>query len=122
MLRDRVKIRSIMKVVAFMLVTLYAVQIFNNTFYLHTHVLSNGKVLTHAHPYHKSDDSGSSAMHKHTWEQIVTIENIEVLFPVFFLFLFLINLERNDVFDGSFLHKIRPACVILHKERAPPFS
>ena len=113
---------SIIRTVALILFLLYIGQVFNNTFYLHTHVLAPGKVITHAHPYNKSNDSGPVQSHKHTWDQIITLENLEILFPVFFLLLTLISLNRKNNFVGYLLPETRTACVVLHKSRAPPLS
>ncbi len=110
------------RVAALLLVLMYMVQVFNYSCYLHTHVLDSGQVIMHAHPYDKSKDSAPVKSHKHTWVQIITLQNLSFIFPVFFFFFFLVIAGRRKYYDGFEINALRPACIGLSKGRAPPFS
>jgi hypothetical protein len=122
MLRKQKNRKKLIRAAALLLITMYAVQVFNNVFYLHTHVLAHGKVVTHAHPYNKHNDSEPVKSHKHTWDQIITLKNLELLFPVFFLLAFLLSIDRTECFADYIPWDIQPASIIIHKGRAPPLS
>ncbi len=122
MLKKKKNRKKLLRAAALLLITMYVVQVFNNSFYLHTHELAPGKVVTHAHPYNKSSDTEPVKSHNHTWDQIITLENMELLFPVLFLFLFLLSIDRKESFKDYLLPEIKPACITLHKGRAPPLS
>ncbi len=114
--------KKVIRITALLLITMYAIQVFNYSFYLHTHVLDHGKMITHAHPYDKNTDEGPVKEHKHTWDQILILESLDFLFPIVFLVLALFIIPRNNIFFRNIIQEIRPACIILHKGRAPPLS
>ncbi len=114
--------KEVIRLVAMLLITLYAIQVFNYSFYLHTHMLDQGKLITHAHPYNKNTDEGPVKEHKHTWNQILILETLDFIFPLVFLVLALIGIERGYVYLWDQMMEIRPACITLHRGRAPPIS
>jgi hypothetical protein len=122
MLRKQKNRKKLIRAAALLLITMYAVQVFNNAFYLHTHVITYGKVVTHAHPYNKHNDSEPVKSHTHTWEHIITLENLELLFPVFFLMVCLLSIDRIEGFADYISRDIQPASNIIQKGRSPPVS
>ncbi len=54
---------SFIRNVALMLAILNAGIIFSQTFFIHKHVLDNGEVVYHSHPYKKSDNSSTAHNH-----------------------------------------------------------
>lgn len=117
--KDRKNITSLF---AFLLVVVYTLQVYNYSFYLHTHKLSDGRVITHAHPYNKSEDAKPVKSHHHIDYQLITIENLEILFPVFFLVLVLLKISRKKELTDYIFSGLKPACILLHKGRSPPLS
>lgn len=110
----------IIRTAASLLILIYALQVFNNTFYLHTHVTEQGIVVSHAHPYNKADDSEPVKAHRHTMDQLLVLASFDFLFPVVFLVLLLIGFRDEKVFSLNVNRELRPACIILKKGRAPP--
>lgn len=51
---------------------------FNNVFFIHTHVLQDGRIVAHAHPYSKSEDGRH---HEHARAELFQIDSIT--HPVF---------------------------------------
>lgn len=52
--------------VAIMLLCLVTAITINNAVYLHSHIVDNNTVITHAHPFSKSADNLPFKTHKHT--------------------------------------------------------
>ena len=52
---------------------------------MHTHEIGDNKYISHSHPYNKSNDSEPYKSHHHTKEQILFLQNLEILFPLFSL-------------------------------------
>ncbi len=71
---------KIQKLVARILVFSVGLLIVNNVVFLHSHKLSNGKVIVHAHPYNKSQDSAPFKTHNHTSKELFHIASIHLLF------------------------------------------
>lgn len=122
MLKTKKSIRKIIRLIAAVMLIIYAAQVFNNTFYIHTHFLSSGKVVTHAHPYNKAEDTKPVNSHHHTMDQLVSLTNIELLFPVLFLALAFIIPFSHQAINELLVPHTRSACVIEHKGRAPPLA
>jgi len=122
MLKTSKSIRKIIGFIAGVMLIIYAAQVFNNTFYIHTHFLSNGKVVTHAHPYEKAADTQPVNSHHHTMDQLVSLANVELLFPVLFFAIALIIPFSQQAINELLVPVTGSACVIQHKGRAPPLS
>jgi type IV secretory pathway protease TraF len=56
----------IRKGLAILLLSLVTAITINNVVYLHSHVIDQGVVITHAHPFDKSADNLPFKSHKHT--------------------------------------------------------
>jgi len=55
----------------------------NRGIFMHTHVLANGSIVAHSHPYDKSENSGSSQSHQHTGIEFIFLDNLNILFLSF---------------------------------------
>jgi len=66
-----------------MMLGMICVLIANRGIFMHAHVLSNGSVIAHSHPYDKSENSGSSQSHQHTGIEIFFLDNLNILFLPF---------------------------------------
>ncbi len=99
-----------------------ALMVANKAFFLHSHQMANGTVIAHAHPYDKSNDPAPQKSHRHTQTELIFIDNLKLLFS--FLVLFLAYscspLTIKHSVDLPFLYL--PACICIHKGRAPPLS
>lgn len=69
------------KVIVLLFLGLIGGYLFNSTFFLHTHLSSNGKITQHAHPFKKSsEDQKSLPKHNHTCSDFLVIDNSSLLF------------------------------------------
>ena len=94
-------ILKINKIIWFL--TLFAVLsiIVNNSIFIHIHILQDGRIVEHAHPYKSSDKSpGSEQHHHHTKQEFLLLDNIyhllkhTHLFFIIVLFFFLVVCEH----------------------------
>ena len=84
MLKRTKQLKYIIRAVAILLLIIYADQVFNKIFYLHTHMLDSSTVVTHAHPFNKTDETEPYKSHHHSVEQVIYLDNLQFLFLVFF--------------------------------------
>ena len=69
------------KIIILLFLSLIGGFIFNSTFFLHTHLSSNGKITQHAHPFKKSsEDQKSLPKHNHTCSDFLVIDASSLLF------------------------------------------
>jgi type III secretory pathway component EscU len=111
---------SILINTVFLLVGIMVIMIANQTVFIHSHVLSNGQVISHAHPYDKNDDTKPFKSHHHTKSEILFLENVKILFPVIFLLLtvFIFLQKAKHFIYPSF--NIYPAIILIKTGRSPP--
>ena len=88
---------------------------------MHTHKV-NGKIITHSHPYNKSNDSGPIKSHHHSKAHYLFLSTLTVLFLVGILtYLFFTNLIP-DISSVPLSEKFTSLCIVLYKGRDPPVS
>lgn len=87
---NKLRYKFILKIISVVFILAIAFQLVNKTFYTHTHVLANGKVVTHSHPYNKSNDQAPVKTHHHTTFDITVIEQVNLLFLIIFIVLAII--------------------------------
>jgi hypothetical protein len=62
--------KAFTKNIAFAMITITLLIISNNIFFLHTHVLDDGSIVFHAHPFKKGDNDNGENHHHSTYEYI----------------------------------------------------
>jgi len=67
------KLTSILLIVSLVFV------LFNNTFFLHTHILPDGRVIEHGHPFNSHEDP-DHPFHKHESKEFLFLDKILHLF------------------------------------------
>ncbi len=83
------------RIFSLMLAGLFGLYIVNYAFYTHRHILVDGTVITHAHPYNKSDSKPFKS-HQHSKTELVLLGVLKVLFfisGIYFAFIILRNFE-----------------------------
>lgn len=104
------------------MICIMGTMISNRMLFIHSHKLADGTVVTHAHPYNKSDDSSPFKSHNHTRAELLFTENSEILFPLLFLVIgiFLIPLKVRRFSVSTLNFSVDHICLV--RDRAPPFS
>jgi hypothetical protein len=119
--KKRSTIRDILGGGLFLLISLLIV---NNSLFVHVHTLSNGEVITHAHPFFPNAESkNSTGQHSHNKNEI-QIYNIlnSAIFLV--IIVFLLDTVINFIISKkiSFFNFILPTTNIFDLfNRPPPF-
>ncbi len=106
------------RVFIYILVAVILFTVINNYFFLHTHQLPDGRVITHAHPF-KSDKSSNNVNHQHSEAELLFIHLINNLL---FTFILLLILLLSTLTLSTFYYK-KTNLRFFHKsccERAPP--
>lgn len=108
------------KIIASLMLLITGILILNKALFLHSHKMDNGVVISHSHPYNRSDDKQPYKSHFHSEAEIVFLENSKLVYPVLIMYLVLI-IPANGI--TYYCHRIiRPEIMSTEYTdcRAPP--
>jgi len=108
---------------AWVLIAIFFGTLFNNTFFFHSHILSNGVVISHAHPFsEKTDSTTPFKSHKHTKYELVLIHmvNSALFLLSFFLIAFSIFAIKSILFVREQIGVPQTPLYVFPLGRAPP--
>jgi len=92
----------------------------NQALYTHSHVLPDGSIVSHAHPFNKTQESKQGAAHQHSSLEISLLDQLNVLiFSVSAVFLLKAFNNASTFWERSNLRLI-PSQVPIFSGRAPP--
>ena len=108
------------KIIVLLMAGIIGLLIANTAVFLHVHQLDDGTIISHAHPYDKSDDTQPFKTHQHSKLDILIIHSLEILFLPLLLVLILVILEKKtaalfDVENSFYLYFFNTV-----KDRGPP--
>jgi len=110
------------KISAYLFIGMMGMFIANRAFFMHSHKLSNGVVVAHAHPYHNSNDATPFKSHQHTNAELLFFQNVNIFLPIVF-FIFALVLFTNKVEYLTLMEKRYLLDRTFHFQgRAPPIS
>jgi hypothetical protein len=66
------------QVLAIIMIGLWGLLSFNQTVNIHFHRLPNGTLVSHAHPYNKTNDSQPIKTHHHSKFELFFLKNVEI--------------------------------------------
>ncbi|MEA3447294.1 MAG: hypothetical protein U9Q98_02440 [Bacteroidota bacterium] len=78
---------TINKIVSFIALALILMLVVNRAVYFHTHVLPDGTVVQHAHPYPLHEQKNGKAQHQHSSIEFLFFAQIMIFLIGFALFL-----------------------------------
>ncbi len=107
------------------LVLVILLYFFNATVNQHSHVLDKGIIITHAHPYSKTNDENVPLKsHTHTDNQYILLSQISipVLTLLLFFFLFFAGILRINHFNPFCTDPVVKERISFRYLRAPPYS
>ena len=110
------------KSVTWLVIGMMGMLIANTAVFIHTHKLSDGTVIKHAHPYNKTNDSAPYKSHHHSKAEFLFLQNLEILFLLMFLTFALLTFAKRVKNKFYIITRNSLNCIILHKGRAPPIS
>ncbi len=107
-------------IAAWLLCFLFVVQIANRGVYLHTHVLKNGLVVSHAHPFSKSSDSAPVKQHHHSNFEYTFWGQFNLLFFVALAIALIIGIAKLFKYSDIRIDKSSSGFLYSYLGRAPP--
>ena len=106
----------------YLMIGMMGMLITNNAIFTHLHILSDGEVIEHAHPYDKSNDSKPYKSHHHTNAELIFYQNLENIILIVFFTFTLRTLVIKVKYSFPIITRYTQGYIILHKGRAPPIS
>ncbi|MBN1416131.1 MAG: hypothetical protein JW973_13600 [Bacteroidales bacterium] len=107
--------------IAFLMIGLMCLLIANNVAFTHSHQLSDGTIINHAHPYDKSNDTQPYKSHHHTQTELVFFINVQILFLIALFTAWLTCINRVSTFMDNPVPTYWQEPANIFKGRAPPF-
>jgi len=99
---------------------LISMLIANKVVFMHQHILPNGKIIFHAHPYHKSNTEEPGKTHSHSEVEFLFIENLELLFLFVFNGILVITIRALIFFILESGNSLIEKYINFFQGRAPP--
>lgn len=90
--------------------------------YTHSHVLDDGTVITHAHPYDEGSGSSPFPSHHHSNAELLIFSILNFLTFVALAVLFALTVVKAPSFQGFKQYFEHSTCPRAIQGRAPPTS
>lgn len=94
--------------------------LFNQALYTHTHVLPDGSLVSHAHPFSKKTDGANGKAHQHSGLEIILLEQLDVLICSASALVLLKALSISVTLHPGAIDSYLPSLILLSSGRAPP--
>jgi hypothetical protein len=108
------------KVISYFIIVLMVMLIANRAIYVHSHVLSNGIVVPHAHPYSKDQSNDSPPNHQHSSYEFLVLHQLLILFTVLGISCLIVQLYSvTHFYDESIYSRFIVSASIVSL-RGPP--
>ena len=103
-----------------MLILVMGCLLVNQALYTHTHVLPDGSIVSHAHPFSKNAGCNKSTSHQHSSSELFLLNLLDVLI-LCAIAAFILNCSASTThFREAALDRLLPALVPVSQGRAPP--
>lgn len=112
----------ITKIIPFILIGMMISLIANKAIFYHSHKLENGSIVSHAHPYNKTQDSTPFKTHHHSKTELLFFQSLDTLFFVLFLVSLILLSIATKPFLSHSTNNYYKAYYPLRLGRAPPIS
>ncbi len=94
--------------------------ILNKAVFMHAHIMADGTIVAHAHPYDKSDDSKPFKTHHHTTAGLLFFQNLTILFFAAFLIYIFSDFYRKTLLSVNNTVSYISFLFTRYNKRAPP--
>ena len=109
------------KIAAISLVVIIGIHSLNTLVYTHRHLLTDGTIITHAHPFDKSSDTDPFKSHYHSTIELVFLSNLIYFLPAFILSFLGAVLLIESWLVSPIKHLNTQYAYCTHPQRGPPF-
>lgn len=103
-----------------LLILIMSFVLVNRALYIHIHVLPDGALVSHSHPFSKNTDDARGKAHQHSSLEVILLEHMEVLIISTSALIVLMTLSGSVLFRlrTEYLHL--PSLILPTSGRAPP--
>lgn len=108
------------KITFVLLIVVMGCLLINQALYTHTHVKPDGSIVSHAHPFNKTQESKQGKSHTHSSLEFFLLQNLNLLFLAALISLVLNNLGREFLKVQTSAQGYITALLISSPGRAPP--
>ena len=105
-----------------LLICVLGTLLLNRVLFMHAHVMPDGSITCHAHPFDRSQETDTGLSHQHTGLEYTLLENLGLLFFLIVLGLVFRNPFRNRVCVPALPGEMLTLPAIPIRGRAPPLS
>lgn len=99
----------------------FALLLANNILFMHTHILPDGQVVMHAHPYHKTPPKDSGAQqHSHNAFEFFVFAQLQLLFFLPLLAVLIITVQKRTKYYLNIFFNRCSSVLDLPLLRGPP--
>lgn len=108
------------KIVALLMLSVVCILLANKIIFTHSHRTIDGIIITHYHPFNKSNDTEPFKSHHHSNAEFYVLENLKIFLPsVIFYFAFItLFISVDYIFYKPVFHTQED--IKLPSYRAPP--
>jgi len=92
----------------------------NQVLYTHTHVLPDGSIVSHSHPFDKAQESKQAGSHQHSTLELFLLQNLQLLFAAVLVSLVLLRSTSTTYFRVRAIVRSLPILLPVSPGRAPP--
>lgn len=110
------------KLTTALLIVIMGCLLINQALYTHTHVRPDGSIVSHAHPFNKSQESKQGRSHQHSTLEFFLLQNLNLLFLIALVSLVLSKPKREFIKIQTITRDFIPALIIPSPGRAPPLA
>ncbi len=117
--------RKIQKYASVLLLFMLLTVMYNNITNKHYHLLPNGQMIVHAHPFSKNESNEAQKQHTHSSNQLFVIIQINNLFSLILTVSFLLLCIQENLKKKIVQFQIKPTFSfpkINYRLRAPPLN
>ncbi len=114
--------KLILKIITCILCFTVSFQIFNRTVFLHSHLQDDGTVITHAHPFDKSEKGEPYKSHPHSSIDYYLLDQMAFVFLMVILLLTLFIASPKSKCIQWIQKDNLSTCISIPAGRAPPWN
>lgn len=107
-------------ILTILLIAVITALMINRVVYSHIHVLSNGSLVSHAHPFSKSAESKPDSSHQHSNIEFFLLDQLDILILCATAAFVLKQFSKSSRFNQTAPVHLLTALVPNSQGRAPP--
>ncbi|PWD98053.1 hypothetical protein [Marinilabilia rubra] len=111
---------TIIRMTALLMIAAMSLLILNKALFTHTHITKGGQIISHSHPFKPETGNNSPAAHQHTAVQFHLLDNLQLFFPILFLFISLALFRNKKKYTTSLKAHFSESDIASRYGRAPP--